>query len=142
VWGKGISTLLLLIGWVLGGVFSYAIGRYLGRPAVQALTSGPVLDRYTNRFSRSAPFELVLLFQLAMPSELPGYLLGLVQYRFWKYLVALVLTELPYSAATIYLGAGFVERRISLLVGVGAMMVVFSGWTLHLLHRRFREHAS
>lgn len=141
VWGKGISMMLLLTGWVLGGIVAYVIGRYLGRPAVHALTSAPELERYVDRVSRSAPFELVLLFQMAMPSEIPGYLLGLVRYQFWKYLVALVLTELPYSAATVYLGAGFVERRISLLVGVGAMMVVVSGWALHMLHRRFREHA-
>ena len=140
VWGKGISMMLLLIGWVLGGVFAYAVSRFLGRPVVRALTSVPVLERYTDRFSRTAPFGLVLLFQAAMPSEIPGYLLGLVRYDFWKYLLALTLTEIPYSAATIYLGAGFVERRIWLLVGVGAVMAVFSGTALHLLHRRLSAH--
>jgi uncharacterized membrane protein YdjX (TVP38/TMEM64 family) len=39
VWGTGISGMLLLLGWVLGGVTAYTIGRYLGRPAVQALVS-------------------------------------------------------------------------------------------------------
>lgn len=139
VWGTGISIVLLLIGWVLGGVSAYAIGRYLGRPAVQALTSLPVLDRYADRFSRTAPFPLVLLFQAAMPSEVPGYLLGLARYSFRKYLVALTLTELPYSVATVYLGEGFIERRIWLLIVVGSAVVVVSGWMLHLLHRRFSE---
>ena len=59
---------------------------------------------------------------------------------FWKYLAALVLAELPYAAATVYLSAGFVERRIPMLVGVGLAMVVFSTWALHLLHGRFSEH--
>ena len=140
VWGTGISIVLLLVGWVLGGVCAYAIGRYLGRPAVQALTPMPVLDRYADRFSRTAPFSLVLLLQAAMPSEVPGYLLGLARYDFRKYLVALTLTELPYSAATVYIGEGFIERRIWVLIGVGAVLVVFSGWMLHLLQRQFRVH--
>jgi uncharacterized membrane protein YdjX (TVP38/TMEM64 family) len=139
VWGKGISTMLLLFGWILGGIVAYAVGRYLGRPAVKAITSNPLLDRYADRVSVKAPFGLVLLFQAALPSEVPGYVLGLIRYSFWKYLGALSLTELPYSVATIYLGAGFVERRITLLIVVGALMVGFSAWALHTLHRRFRE---
>jgi uncharacterized membrane protein YdjX (TVP38/TMEM64 family) len=131
--------MLLLFGWILGGVVAYTIGRYLGRPAVKAITSNPMLDRYAERVSVKAPFGLVLLFQAALPSEVPGYVLGLIRYSFWKYLGALSLTELPYSVATIYLGAGFVERRITLLIVVGALMVTFSGWALHALHRRFRE---
>jgi uncharacterized membrane protein YdjX (TVP38/TMEM64 family) len=142
VWGKGISMMLLLLGWVLGGIAAYAIGRYLGRPAVKAISSSPMLDRYAERVSAKAPFGLVLLFQAALPSEVPGYVLGLIRYSFWKYLGVLSLTELPYSAATIYLGAGFVERRITLLVVVGAIMVAFSGWALHSLHRRFQERSS
>ena len=139
VWGKGISTMLLLFGWILGGVVAYTIGRYLGRPAVKAITSNPLLDRYADRVSAKAPIGLVLLFQAALPSEVPGYVLGLIRYSFWKYLGVLALTELPYSVATIYLGAGFVERRITLLIVVGALMVTFSGLALHALHRRFRE---
>jgi uncharacterized membrane protein YdjX (TVP38/TMEM64 family) len=131
--------MLLLFGWILGGIVAYAVGRYLGRPAVKAITSNPLLDRYADRVSVKAPFGLVLLFQAALPSEVPGYVLGLIRYSFWKDLGALSLTELPYSVATIYLGAGFVERRITLLIVVGALMVGFSAWALHTLHRRFRE---
>lgn len=140
VWGKGISMMLLLLGWVLGGILAYAIGRYLGRPAVKMLSSNPMIEQYGDRLSGTAPFGLVLLFQGALPSEVPGYVLGLLRYHFWKYLAALSLTELPYSAATIYLGESFLQRRIGVLIGVGAIMVVFSGWALHLLHRRFQEY--
>ena len=136
VWGEAATMLLLWAGWILGGVSAYTIGRYFGRAVVHALSAGPDLERYENRISRRAPFGLVLLFQVALPSEVPGYLLGLVRYRFWKYLGALALAELPYTAATVYLGAGFVERRTYLLVGVGAAVAAFSGWALYTLHRR------
>ncbi|HLA40789.1 MAG TPA: VTT domain-containing protein, partial [Candidatus Glassbacteria bacterium] len=127
---------LLWVGWIVGGVFAYTISRYLGRPVVKALGPGPAFERYENRISRHASFGLVLLFQLAVPSEVPGYLLGLAGYKFWKYLVALALAELPYAVATIYLGASFLERRMYQLAGVGLAAAAFSGWALYTLHRR------
>ena len=115
----------------------------LPRPArVNALSSGPALEQYEHRVSRQAPFGLVLLFQLALPSELPGYLLGIVRYPFWKYLGALALAELPYAVANIYLGNSFIERRIYPLIGMAAALAAFSGWALYTLHRRFSEKRS
>ena len=139
VWGNAATMLLLWTSWILGGVCSYALSRYFGRAVVNALRSGPALERYENRISRHTPFGLVLLFQLAVPSEVPGYLLGLMRYPFWKYLGALALTELPYAVATIYLGSSFIERRTYMLIGVGAAMATFSAWALHTLHRRLLE---
>jgi len=139
VWGKWTSMLLLWIGWIIGGVCAYCIGRYFGRPVVTALTSGATFERYEKRISDRAPFGLVLLFQVALPSEVPGYLLGLLRYRFWKYLCALALAELPYSVATVYLGSSFIERRTYVLVEVGITVAVLSGWALYVLHRRVSE---
>jgi len=135
VWGRGFSMLLLWVGWILGGAFAYAISRYFGRTVVNALRAGPALERYETRISQRAPFGLVLLFQLAVPSEVPGYLLGLVRYPFWKYLGALALAELPYAAVTVYVGDSFLERRTYTLIGVGAAVAAFSAWALYTLHR-------
>jgi uncharacterized membrane protein YdjX (TVP38/TMEM64 family) len=136
VWGKALTMLLLWTGWILGGVCAYTISRYFGRAIVRRVVPGPTLAQYEHRLSHRAGFALVLLFQIALPSEVPGYLLGLVRYPFWKYLAALALAELPYAVATVYLGAGFIERRTVMLVGVGTAMAVFSGWALYALHRR------
>ncbi len=136
VWGSGASLLLLWVAWILGGVSAYTISRCFGRPVVQALHSGPALERYEHRISHQAPFGLVLLFQLGVPSEIPGYLLGLVRYPFWKYLGALALAELPYAVATIYLGESFIERRIPALVAVAAAVAALSGWALHAVNRK------
>ncbi|MBI3896180.1 MAG: VTT domain-containing protein [Acidobacteria bacterium] len=142
VWGKATSLLLLWVGWILGGVCAYTLSRYLGRPIMKALSSGKALERYEDRISHRAPFSLVLLFQLAMPSEVPGYLLGFMRYHFWKYLGALALAELPYALATIYLGASFIEQRKYVLIGVGAAVAAFSGWALYTLHRRIVDKGS
>jgi uncharacterized membrane protein YdjX (TVP38/TMEM64 family) len=139
VWGNGLSMVLLWVGWILGGVCAYTISRYFGRTVVNALRAGPALERYETRISQRASFGLVLLFQLAVPSEVPGYLLGLVRYPFWKYIGALALAELPVAVVTVYAGASFLERRTYTLMGLGAVAAAFSGWALYTLHRRIAE---
>ena len=139
VWGKAASLLLLWVGWILGGITAYTLSRYFGRAVVHALLPRTVIERYENLIPRRASFGFVLLMQLALPSEVPGYLLGLTRYHFWRYITALALAELPYAVATIYLGAGFIERRTYLLIGVGIAVAVFGGVALHALHRQIAK---
>jgi uncharacterized membrane protein YdjX (TVP38/TMEM64 family) len=137
-WGQPLSMALLWLGWIAGGVLSYCIGRFLGRAVVHWLTAGALLRRLERRVQQDSPFGLILLFQLALPSEIPGYLLGLVRYRFLKYLLALGIAELPYTLATVYLGASFVERRSGVLLGMGAALILFSVGTFYVLRKRLK----
>jgi uncharacterized membrane protein YdjX (TVP38/TMEM64 family) len=135
-WGEPLSMLLLWVGWILGGMSAYAVGRVLGRPVVASLASDAALNRYERQVSAHAPFGLVLLFQIALPSELPGYLLGLVRYDFARYLLALAIAEAPYAVVTVYLGATFLERRPAILISVGAGVLAFSAIAFLLLRKR------
>ncbi len=135
-WGNRLSFLLLWMGWILGGACAYSVARFLGRAVVARLISGAALARYEERISMRSSFSLVLLFQLAVPSEIPGYVLGLARYPVRKYLLALALAELPFAVGTIYVGTGFLERRALLLLSLGAAGALFSLWALRTLHRR------
>ncbi|MGH7712497.1 MAG: TVP38/TMEM64 family protein, partial [Gemmatimonadaceae bacterium] len=135
-WGTGLSALLLWTGWIIGGVCAYSVGRYLGQPVVARLTSRRKLQRYQHKLSNRAPFGLVLLFQLALPSEIPGYALGMANYPMSRYLLALALAELPYVLGTIFLGEGLVQRRMTLLLAVGAAAILFSVVAWRALQRR------
>jgi uncharacterized membrane protein YdjX (TVP38/TMEM64 family) len=135
-WGEPLSIVFLWVGWMLGGMCAYTVGRTLGRPVVRALTSTNALDKFENRISTHAPFSLVLLFQLAMPSEVPGYVLGLARYHFFKYLVILGMVELPFAIGTVYLGASFLERRTMMLLAIGAVGVAFTTWAIYTLQKR------
>jgi uncharacterized membrane protein YdjX (TVP38/TMEM64 family) len=139
VWGNSTSVALLWLGWMIGGACAYAIGRFLGRPVVAALSRGSKLESYEKWISQRTPFTVALMFQLATPSEIPGYLFGLLRYRFLKYLCVLAIAELPYAVATVYLGAGFVERRVSFLVLVGAAVAALSGLGLYAFHQRLKS---
>jgi uncharacterized membrane protein YdjX (TVP38/TMEM64 family) len=142
VWGKAVSMLMLWLGWILGGVTAYTLSRYFGRAVALALLPRGVIERYENLIPRRAPLGFILLLQLALPSEVPGYLLGLMRYHFGRYIVALALAELPYAVATVYLGAGFIEGRTYMLIGVGVAVAAFAGLALHALHRQLTKGKS
>ena len=131
-WGTFFTVAALWCGWIVGGIFTYAVGRHLGRPTVRWLISGEALQRLESRIPHRAPFSLILLLQLALPSEIVGYVLGLARYPFLRYTTALALAELPYTLATVYLGSGFIEGRGAVILGVGAALAALSLLALHL----------
>jgi uncharacterized membrane protein YdjX (TVP38/TMEM64 family) len=141
-WGQGVSILLLWLGWVLGGVLAYGIARYMGRSVVRWLTAEEGLKRLEAKVNTRTPFSFVLLLQLALPSEIPGYLLGLVRYPLPRYLVALALAELPYAFATVLLGASFLERRSWVLLAVGLVLVAGSLFAFQNLRRQLGTGAA
>jgi uncharacterized membrane protein YdjX (TVP38/TMEM64 family) len=135
-WGEAACVFLLWCGWILGGASAYGIARFWGRPVVRRLASSELLERYEARISRGSSFGLVLLFQLAVPSEIPGYVLGLARYGLRRYLLVLALAELPYAVGTVYLGSSLLARRSSMLLLLGALGILFSAWALRTLRRR------
>jgi len=137
-WGAPLSMLLLWLGWILGGTTAYGIARFLGRPVVRWLTAATTLRRVERRLHADTPFSLILLFQLGLPSEIPGYVLGLARYPFGKYLLALALAELPYTIATVYLGAGFVGAQSGVVLAVGLSIATLSVGAFYFLRKRMR----
>jgi uncharacterized membrane protein YdjX (TVP38/TMEM64 family) len=140
-WGAFFSIVLLWIGWIVGGIGAYLIGRYLGRPVVAWLTSGnQALSKLESRIGKNTPFGLVLVFQLALPSELPGYVLGLTRYSLPRFLLSLGLAELPYTVATVVLGQSFVQRQSGVVLIVGAAVVALSIGTFYALRKALVSH--
>jgi uncharacterized membrane protein YdjX (TVP38/TMEM64 family) len=137
VWGNALSLLLLWAGWILGGAAAYGIARYLGRPVVRWLTDR-ALGRIERYLGPKTPFRFILLFQLGLPSEIPGYVLGLVKYPFGKFMLALAIAELPYTVATVYLGAGFIDARGGIVLAVGFALVSLSVGAFYMLRRHMR----
>jgi uncharacterized membrane protein YdjX (TVP38/TMEM64 family) len=138
-WGAPISVVLLWLGWILGGAVAYVIARYLGRSVVGWLTTAALLHRVERLVHPGIPFHFILLFQLALPSEIPGYVLGLARYPFAKFLAALALAELPYTVATVYLGVGFVTASAGMVLVVGLAVALLSVGALYLFRRRWRR---
>lgn len=124
--GPIVALLLLWSGWILGGMIAYTIGRFLGRRVAFWLIEPRRLLAYTRRAKRISTFGHVLLFQVAVPSEIPGYVLGLAGCRFRTYLAAIVIGELPYAIGAIFLGESFLDRDYVVLLAVGLSGVALS----------------
>jgi uncharacterized membrane protein YdjX (TVP38/TMEM64 family) len=86
-------------------------------------------------------FPTVLLLQFALPSEIPGYLLGILRVRFRIYLAALALVELPYAVGTVLLGESIVQQRAEWLLVLGAAAVGVAAIAAYLLRSRFGRPA-
>ena len=130
VWGAERTMLLLWIGGVLGGTGGYWLARTLGRRvAVRFLPAEP-FHRYETFFATRAQWRSILLFRVALQSELPSYVLGVLRYPFVKYLPIMALAELPFVAVVVYLGDAFVRGRseifvLTLAVSLGLTVLAF-----------------
>lgn len=134
-WGAATTCLLLWLGWLLGGGAAYAAGRYLGRRVVVWLINEERLRHYEQRVSANAPFHVILLFQMALPSEVPGYVVGVLRYGFAKYLAALALAELPFAAGAVYFGESFIRADYGAIIGVGIALITVSVVAVTAWHR-------
>jgi uncharacterized membrane protein YdjX (TVP38/TMEM64 family) len=139
-WGKPATMLLLWASWLLGAAVSYWIGLRPGRRLATWLVPGKEIAQYENRISAKATFPLVLLFQLAVPSEIPGYVLGALRYHFGKYLAARAIAELPFAVGAVYLGDSFVRGQYLLLMVIATVGLALSAVALYVLRRRIDGH--
>lgn len=137
-WGKAGCLALLWCGWFLGGVVSYCIGRFFGRSVVSMIIGEDTIANWESQVSERTRFIHILFFQAVVPSEIPGYVLGMLRYRFLLYLTALGITELPYAVATVYLGESFLRRESMVFILAGLCVIVLAAF-LFQIHRRLRR---
>jgi len=123
-WGKAGTFMLLWLGWLLGGIVSFCIGRYLGRSVVGMIIDEQKIAGWERELGARSRFIHILMFQAAVPSEIPGYVLGILRYRFLLYLAALAITELPYAIATVYLGESFLQGESTVFILLGFAVIV------------------
>ena len=138
-WGNAITLVLLWLGWLLGGVCTYALGRGMRGPQGPAQGASSLFDFYVRRAPGEVTFPWVLLLHLALPSEVPGYLCGYLGVRFRTYVGALALAELPYAVGAVLAGDSVIHRRVGLLVACGVLGAALSLYAVRALHRRLGQ---
>ena len=138
VWGKVVTFFLLWGGWIAGAIAAFGIGK-LARPVLVRFGYQKTLEGYQHFVSKRMKFWAVILFCIAVPSEIPGYLLGGLHYPFWRFLAAMAIAESIYAFGLIVAGDSLVTARpFRLLLTVGIMMVIAAGagWLLRVLRKR------
>lgn len=119
VWGEILTLFLLLLGWFIGGLLAYGIGKHFGRRIAEYFVSAKKINSYGDLFSKELGIFDVVLLKLALPSEIPSLFLGIVRYPFLKYLSVIVLSELPFAIWAVYLSGAFVaQNRVFFIVAL------------------------
>ncbi len=139
VWGPTTTMVLVWIGGCIGGTAGYWASRTLGRRIVDHLYPDGPFRRYEKFFTTHARWRTVLLFRVALQSELPSYVLGLVKYPFRRYLPMILLAEIPYVIVIVYLGETFLERNVPIFVGVLLVAVSLTVLAFRMLKREMEE---
>jgi uncharacterized membrane protein YdjX (TVP38/TMEM64 family) len=140
-WGEWPTFFLLWISWWLGGAVSYVLGRTLGPRVAHWFAKEETLARYETRLKRRTGFATVFIFQLALPSEIPGYVLGTLRYPFRTYALELAAAELPYALSSIFLSGSFLSREYTVLVLVGMAVIGLSALSFWGLRRTLGDTA-
>jgi uncharacterized membrane protein YdjX (TVP38/TMEM64 family) len=137
-WGPWVTALLLWTGWMLGGAIAHALAFHFGRPLLQWLAPHESVQKYERVLRRHTSFAEILLFQMALPSELVGYGLGLARCPLHRYLAALAVAQLPYAVGTVLLGIGFVERDPRTMIAVTAIGLLLMVVLARVVQQRLR----
>lgn len=135
-WGMPLTAALLWVGWWVGGACTYAFGRALRRPLIRLAGHAEQLDFFRRRVPADAGFAMILLLQVALPSEIPGYLCGVMRVPFRTYALALALAELPYALGTVWIGDSLLQQRTGLLLSLGVLGAAASAYAVRRLRQR------
>jgi len=111
-WGNTTTILLVLVGWMIGAAITYVIGFFTLYPLLERFVPQQKIEYYKKPLTEKKSFWFVLLFRLAMPIEVPGYVLGAVKYNFGKYLLASLLSLIPFAILITYASEAFLAQKI------------------------------
>lgn len=137
LWGWEITAALLLSGWIIGDIISYAIGFFAGHPLLRQFVSDEKARMYEKRLSAHMTFTRALLVRLALPAEV-GYAFGLIQYHVGAYLIATIIAEIPFVFITVHAADALVALNPIVFLGWFFALCAFVGVS-YFLFRTYRN---
>jgi uncharacterized membrane protein YdjX (TVP38/TMEM64 family) len=145
VYGFWIALPLVLAGWLLSALATYAIGRHAARPVLQRFIGEERLEegaRLVERGGRTALLAARLV--PIVPYSAVGYVAGAAQVPLWRFAWTTVVGSVPLCAAVVYLGNRLDSLSLTdpgLLVAVAAFLLLLVGGRALTQRVRRREPA-
>ncbi|MGQ0466134.1 MAG: TVP38/TMEM64 family protein [Sporichthyaceae bacterium] len=126
LYGLTLGTLLAWAGALLGATGGYALGRLLGRDAVERLLRGRLAD--ADRLLRAHGLAAVLAVRLVplFPFTAINYAAGLVRVRPRDYVLGTALGIVPGAVAYAAVGAAGAQPLV-IVVGLGVLLALTLG---------------
>lgn len=138
LWGKTITLCLLFGGWFLGACLGYYIA-YSASHLLKNFRIFKKINHYREQLGDSSEFALMLLFRLAVPSEIGILTLGFLRYSFWRHLIIIFIADLPFAILAIYSSTALVGPHpivfaLLMIVGLVAMSTF-----VYFFHRKIKQ---
>ena len=139
LWGVWTTSALLILGWFIGDMIAYAVGRYAAHPLIAQFMKEETLTRYEHNLSDSMTLFRAFLLRLALPAEV-GYAFGLIKYHFGAYMIVTVLAEVPFAFLTVRAADALVTLDVRMFAVWTALLVVLVG-AAYVFFTRSRHRA-
>ena len=139
IWGKSATVGYSLIGGLVGTTIAYLIGMHALYRLLKRLIPIKDIEHYSTLVSKKSSFWLIVLFVMAMPVEIPGYVLGIARYPYKKFFVAVALGYLPFYVLTVFAGQAFIEQNSGIFVALMASLIAFFCISLYFFYKKVQK---
>lgn len=139
IFGNLATASLLIIGWLIGDTIAYLIGSSAGHKIIGYFVPFEKIEYYKNKIPKRSELWLILIFRLALPAEITGYVLGIARYNFLKYLLVSFLAETPFAFIATYSSAALLEHQPARFIFFIALAITLVWLTLYIFHKKTRD---
>lgn len=140
VYGFWLSLPILVIGWLLSALATYAVGHYAGRPLLYRFAGERRFLRAERVVARGGwPILLAARFVPVMPFSLTGFVAGAAAVPLWRFVWTTVLGFLPITVIFALLGSRLQELSLTdpvLYVALAPILLLLAAG--HPLAKRMR----
>lgn len=107
IFGFWESIALTLIGVIIGGFAAFGLARAFGRPLIYQMADKKSLEKIEKKLEGKNSI-LFILFMLIpfIPSDIVCYAAGLTKMKFKQYAILSILTRIPGTIVSAYMGGG------------------------------------
>lgn len=138
--GPFTTGLAAFVGWTMGAIVAFWIGRWYGKPVVLRFVSLSAVERYERYIKPETGFLLIVFLRMLLPVDVLSYALGIFSsVSFPLYVTATMLGIVWFSFAFSYLGSALSGGDYVLLavIGVASVLILVGSWWY--IHRSLRK---
>jgi uncharacterized membrane protein YdjX (TVP38/TMEM64 family) len=138
--GPFTTGLACFVGWFLGALCAFVIGRSFGRPVVAHFVSLESFAQYEKHIQPEMAFVAIVALRMLLPVDVLSYLLGVLsRVSLGLYAGATALGIVWFSFSFAYFGEALFERNYVLLTGIGvaSVLILYGAWryTKHIIQK-------
>jgi uncharacterized membrane protein YdjX (TVP38/TMEM64 family) len=135
--GPFTTGVACFVGWTLGAVVAFLVGRYYGQPFMAKFIDMKTINKYETYIPPDTGFMLIVLLRMIIPVDVLSYALGIFSttVSLYRYTLASMVGILWFSFAFAYFGDALKKHNYVLLAGISVASVVILLFSWHYARR-------